>query len=72
MHCFGRVPCAEAAPQFHAFSYPNFLFPISLVQWMAFSRNKVKVAKAMYQSTIFGVEVDPNLKVRISVEGHKF
>ena len=35
---------------------------------MAFSRNKVKVAKAMYQSTIFSVEVDPNLKV----EGHKF
>ena len=71
MHCFGRVPCAEAAPEFHAFIYPNFLFPISLVQWMTFSRDTVKVAKAMYQSTIFGVEVDPNLKVQISVESHK-
>ena len=39
---------------------------------MAFSRERVRVAKAMYQSTIFGVEVDLNLRVRISVESNKF
>ena len=72
MCCFRRGPWTKAALGIHVLIYPNFLFPISLVQEMAFSRERVRVAKAMYQSTIFGVEVDLNLRVRIFVKGHKF